>query len=351
MYLLTAHPQKERWRASVSGPWGSLLHCASEINPGHWSETVMGLIADINVRDAKGQTVLHRASNPQFVQALLAKGADINAQNAAGHTALMLRTHVDETARLLIERGADVSIRDARGLTVLHKVVSENLIPLAKLVIERKADVNAVDANGKTALHLLRSREMAELLVSAGANVSVKGTDGRTALHGAAVRGEAEVSRVLIEKGADPLARAVDGATPIHDATRDARGGVLKELLAVKSQGVNAIDNNGRSPLHHASEQRYDAVLKELIEKGARLDLADRFGNTPLHQATLVGNAYTTGFLVKAGADPKVRNKDGKTSFDLAMQSTKSEELLKALRGEVDAARTARESLRDRSRP
>jgi len=42
--------------------------------------------------------------------------------------------------------------------------------------------------------------------------------------------------------------------------------------------------------------------------------------------------------LVKAGADPKARNREGKTSFDLAMQSARPEQLMKVLKGESGAA-------------
>ena len=245
-YLLTAHPQRDRWRASVTGPWGSLLHCASEIKPGHWSETVMGLITDVNVRDAGGQTPLHRAYKPEFAQALLARGADINAQDAAGLTPLMLRGHADDTARFLLDKGADTSIRDAKGQTVLHRAVSQNSIRLVRLLIERRVDVNVLDANGDPALHFLRSREMAGLLFSVGAKVDAQGAEGRTALHAAALRGEADVAKVLIERGAR----------------------------------LNQADRNGNSPLHLATARGNPFMLDALVKAGADPKARNREGKT-----------------------------------------------------------------------
>ena len=252
-HLLTAHPQKDRWRASVTGPWGSLLHCAAEIKPGHWSETVAALMSDVNVRDAEGRTPLHRAYKLEFVQALLAKGADVNAQDVAGQTPLMLVGHAEDTARLLLDRGADASIRDAKGQTVMHRAVSHNTIGLVRLLIERRIDVNLLDANGDPPLHFFRSREMANLLFSAGAKVDMQGAEGRSALHVTALRGDVDMAKVLIERGARLNQADSSGNSPIHLAAL--RGGpYMLEMLLKAGADPKAKNREGKTPFDLAMQ-------------------------------------------------------------------------------------------------
>ena len=88
------------------------------------------------------------------VEALIARGADVNAKNDIGETPLFYaaQRNSHDAAKLLIERGADVNAKDKHGGTPLHEAAFSNYLDVAKLLIDRGAAVNAKDDGGYTPL-------------------------------------------------------------------------------------------------------------------------------------------------------------------------------------------------------
>jgi ankyrin repeat protein len=134
---------------------------------------------------------------------LLAVGADIEAQDLRGYTALILATYNDhaETARLLLEQGAQTDAGDgARGNTALHGVAFKGYTPIARLLIDANADVNRPNKAGQTALMLaaLFGRvEIFGMLVAAGADPDAVDVAGNSAMSVAQTQGNAEMQRII----------------------------------------------------------------------------------------------------------------------------------------------------------
>ena len=172
-----------------------------------------------------------QAGNAAQVKALLRKGASAKAKDEAGNTALHYASRKD-IAAMLIAAGAPLNARnDDFGMTPLFNVTAE----VAALLIEKGADVNAGAAKGMTPLTWAvywDQKEKAEMLIAKGADMNAKDDDGKTALHVAANWGKTDLTRMLIEKGADVNAK--DGAcwTPLHWAAFEAEGDTLGLLLA-----------------------------------------------------------------------------------------------------------------------
>ena len=108
------------------------------------------------------------------VKRLIEEGADVNAQNYYGETALMFASNFGytEVAQLLIEEGADVNAGDDEGMTALMKASIRGKTKVAKLLIEEGADINVQDKWGYTALKwaLIKGHEeIATLLREASA--------------------------------------------------------------------------------------------------------------------------------------------------------------------------------------
>ena len=148
-----------------------------------------------------------RRGYEEMAAALIAGGADLDATDPYGVTALMfgLISGSVETARRLIEAGADVKARDIDGRTALiEALTTENDIPpeLIGLLIERGADVNVRIADGLTPLMIAASGSpgVLRILMDAGADVNARDDSGTSVLRMA--QDSPENVRILENAGA-----------------------------------------------------------------------------------------------------------------------------------------------------
>lgn len=86
---------------------------------------------------------------------------------------------IEDTRRYILA-GADVNAKDYEGRTALMNATMLNNIEQMKLLIAAGADVNAQDTEGHTAIMFVRSAETAQLLIDAGADVNAKNKNGTT---------------------------------------------------------------------------------------------------------------------------------------------------------------------------
>ncbi|MFQ5571831.1 MAG: ankyrin repeat domain-containing protein [Rhodothermales bacterium] len=118
---------------------------------------------------------------------LIQQGADVNAQDTLGNTALhdavaMKRT---EVAALLLENGANPNLKGSYGRTPLHVAVMEEHVTLVRLLRGYGADINAQTENGMTVLHLAvidNNVELVKLALLEQIDPTLKDTYGNTAL-------------------------------------------------------------------------------------------------------------------------------------------------------------------------
>ncbi|RPA77952.1 ankyrin, partial [Ascobolus immersus RN42] len=86
----------------------------------------------------------------------------------------------------------------------LHICAALNRVKVAGILLKSGADVNAANYKGTTALHYASTPEIAKLLIDAGANVNARNEDGETPLHFAQYHftHSLEISKLLIDSGA-----------------------------------------------------------------------------------------------------------------------------------------------------
>lgn len=142
----------------------------------------------------------------QGVTEALENGADINAKNSQGTTALLLACSYkdnDEMIKLLVNRGADVNLKGGNGSIPLCFAARYSL-KATQLLIENGADVNAKGTHGTTAL-MLASRagntSIVKFLLSNGADADMENDHGQTALKWAASADKQEVIDILKGNG------------------------------------------------------------------------------------------------------------------------------------------------------
>ena len=177
----------------------------------------------------------------------------------------------------LLAEGADIEARDAQGRTALLRATRANKIEAATLLIEAGADVNAKD-NIEDSPYLYAGaqgfNDILLLTLAHGADLQSTNRYGGTALIPAAEKGHPETVKILLDAGV-----AVDhvnrfGLTELLESIVLSRGGPVHQLIVdTLIQGgadVNLADDKGVTPLEHAQRRGYQEMVALLQAAGAR---------------------------------------------------------------------------------
>ncbi|MDP1682506.1 MAG: ankyrin repeat domain-containing protein [Burkholderiales bacterium] len=125
----------------------------------------------------------------------------------------------EETAMMLLSRGANVRAKANRGYEPIHWAALNGYERAVKFIIDKGGNVNAETEYGWTPLLQAASRghvEIARMLLDKGAMVNASEHEGWTPLHKACANGLVEMVRLLVQRGADTRQRSVSGITPLE---------------------------------------------------------------------------------------------------------------------------------------
>ncbi|KAG3043144.1 hypothetical protein PC121_g22739 [Phytophthora cactorum] len=170
------------------------------------------------------------------------------------------------------------------GSNMLHIAAQTGNKEMVEMLLAGGADVTAEDEYGSSTLHVaVRSGnlEMVGLLLSKGADISATEEDGSSALHVAVSSGNPKMIELLLDNGANIEAVEEDGRTPLHVAACYKNTQVVKVLLS-KGANVAAVNQAGRTPLHFAACYSNTNMITLLLNQGARIEACDNGGNNPL---------------------------------------------------------------------
>jgi ankyrin repeat protein len=149
------------------------------------------------------------------------------------------------------------------------------------------------------------------LLLKQGADVNAAQADGMTALHWAASRGDADLTKMLVFAGARVDAFTRNGNyTPLHLAAKAGRGGSAKALLAAGADVKLATTSGGATALHFAAANGDSETVAAILDKGAPVDIRESaWSQTPLMWAASYNRVKAIGVLLKHGADIEATSK------------------------------------------
>jgi ankyrin repeat protein len=132
------------------------------------------------------------------VSALLARGANVNAQDNEGSTALLF-VKDPGIAMMLMEAEPDLNLASEDGVTVTHVLAANHsMAHIVRLALLRGANPNAADDEGDTPLHVAATAEIVEMLVAAGADPNRRNTEGKTPLLTVLEEGDMEAAAALV---------------------------------------------------------------------------------------------------------------------------------------------------------
>lgn len=150
------------------------------------------------------------------IVSLLNDGTDVNKTWGGDRTAILHATASPSVAALLVERRANVDIRDAVGRTPLHHhAATSGHLAIIELLLQHGADVNARDISGNTPLHKAIDVDVVALLISRGADVNAINKYGTSPLVHAARR-DVRIAMLLVDAGAKWC--STPPAVMFHDA-------------------------------------------------------------------------------------------------------------------------------------
>ncbi len=348
-------------------------------------ERLLEVGVDLDTRDARGMTALHLAAalgREAALKTLVRAGANPDLRAADGQTALGValaggrRDLADwldwrgwplphralrpadlpaaakagdaDAVRRLLDLGFGVDIADAQGCTPLLRAAGGGHRAVLDLLLARGADVTLAAQSGATPLSAAvsaRQSGIVDRLLDAGANIEQRLPGEVTVLMLAAALGLPDLCARLIGAGADIHAVDAQGLTPLHCAalygfTSGDRPRVLAlfDTLLLAGAEVDAEAAGGVTPLLMLLGARAEPgtacdeavvreVLDHLLDEGAALDVQDPRGFGPLHLTALHGLLHLAQRLLRAGADPDLRDALNRVPRDIAI-----------MRGFVDVA-------------
>src|SRR5690349_6463661 len=104
------------------------------------------------------------------------------------------------------------------------------------------------------------------------------------------------------------------GSPPLVEAIKSGNRASALALMA-KRVDVNAAEPDGTTALHWAVQQNDLELVTRLIRAGAKVNVKNDFGSTPMSEAAVVASAPLLGALLEAGGDVESPNADGQTAL------------------------------------
>ena len=239
------------------------------------------------------------------------------------------RGDLNRVKELVEEDKSLVNRKVSNGYTPLQIAISSRKNDIAKFLLSQNADIEQKNNYEQTALVLAlssRNKEMVELLLDKGADVNSLDRSKSSAVSYAIMyfSRDTDLVKKFVERADDLNARPGNRGTFLQLACQYGQVEIVNYLLD-KGAKVDVIDQNGVSPLMMSMQSGRTQIAERLIEKGADIDRVDKQGRSVLLWATYSGNTKSIEFAATRIKDPNVADQGGTTALHQAILSNNAD--------------------------
>ena len=264
--------------------------------------------ADVNAADGDGTTALHWAAyhgDTQLVTALVAAGARVGAATRIGAMSplyMAARSGHVEAMGVLLAAGASAREVNGNGTTVLMTAAASGNAEAIAMLVAQGADVNAVDGtNGQTALMFAAARNASDAITA----LLLRGANPHLTTK------VVQLGRVLVDANGDPLP---------EDAAARLRASAASSDPRRQGRVFGATVIGGMTALHFATREGHMAAVRALVDGGADVNLVSAGEKTSaIVEAIINGHLDMAAYLLDEGADVTLANIDGLTPLFAAI--------------------------------
>lgn len=298
---------------------------------------------DLSATNSHNQSVLDIAmeqNSIRFVKYLIGENKmNIDYIDAEGRSLLqnvVVFGH-HEIAKILIENSINMNHFDYRKRNVIYDALSfGDRIFIQYLLAFRQIELNTLDIEGNTIMQhpeVENNDEIAKDLIRFGADPSIKPTKGESYLLKKALEGEKseDIVELALEYGTNLNSKTANDMTIMmellavaSDRTQtdnNLRKGLLNisRKMILHGADINACEDNNESALFNAVRLRDTELVSFLLSAGIDSNIQNNQGETALSEIVYEGIEVLDIIilLLDYGADPKLRNKDGKNLFEI----------------------------------
>lgn len=297
---------------------------------------------DINVKkkDTSGKTALHVAASlkgkpwDNLITLIVKKGGDVNGTDNMGGSPA--GTAIDsgnfEGFKILLDNGLKINLKEKNtDPLVLYAYKKESKWAFTEL-IKRGADISLKDGDGNSILHLAAEKDdraffTSLMLINPDRDLNIKNSAGKTPLFLSIEKGKLQFAKMLFNRKDNINLKDRDnqGMTLLHYLA-SAKGGItFLSALEVSPKQISQSDAAGRTPLALAVYAGLSENAAFFINKGADLNVKDKTGMTPLIIAVTKSDFKTISLLLNGGASTKVKNSDGKSILYISYEKNRTD--------------------------
>uniref|UniRef100_UPI0037E834DE inversin n=1 Tax=Semicossyphus pulcher TaxID=241346 RepID=UPI0037E834DE len=290
---------------------------------------------EVDTQDKNKQTALHWSAfynRPEHVRLLIKHDSNIGIPDSEGKIPLHWAAHSQEpsatqTVRCILEAAPTESLlnwQDYEGRTPLHFAVADgNEAVVEVLTSYEGCNVTAYDNLFRTPLHwaaLLGHARIVHLLLERNISGTIPSdSQGATPLHYGAQSNNAETVGVFLSHPSVKDEPDLEGRTAFMWAAGKGSDDVLRTMLDLTPHiDINMADKYGGTALHAASLSGHVSTVKLLLERGAMVDSLDVMKHTPLFRACEMGHRDVILTLIKGSARVDLVDVDGHTALHWA---------------------------------